>query len=115
MMNLDWSLIGKRDNYCSSNELASNNLCFHCVPNTVDNSRTTIAGINSGIGSSDNGNVSAGVGANKTYKTKPTHVGTYCYNNCTNIQCPKQSICNSKIPALPKTVFHPQTIRIPEK
>jgi hypothetical protein len=94
-MNLDWSLIGKRDNNCSSSETASNNLCFSCKGlKSVKNSDEIV------------------------------DVGTYCYKDCfassrsgcdSGIRNASCAEAKNKIPVFPRKVFYPPKIRIPEK
>jgi len=133
-MNIDWSLIGKRDNNCSSNETASNNLCFSCkkkntkVPevltplgNDIIHSRKFSTFGTFGTGTAYGSLVSDTFGeipkhnitTTKTDNDNGELVGTYCYKNCMSLN--GNTKCNAINIVYPGGISHPPTIRIPEK
>jgi hypothetical protein len=133
-MNIDWSLIGKRDNNCSSNETASNNLCFSCkktnskVPevltplgNDIIHSRKlntfgTFGNTYGSLVSDTFGEIPKhNITTTKTDNDNDNGelVGTYCYKNCMSLN--GNTKCNAINIVYPGEISHPPTIRIPEK
>jgi hypothetical protein len=88
-MNLDWSLIGKRDNHCKKSETASNNLCFSCGGLKAVTRVGTYC-----------------------YKDCIASSRSGCQSGVRSASCAEAKI---NIPVFPKKVFYPPNIRIPEK